>query len=338
MARVLVTATMDEDRRAVLREHARSGLVFVVSEDLPPEARPAAWTDADVVLCMGFPSEFPADGRSRARRLRLVQTLAAGVDHVPFDRIPEGAVVCSNAGAYSVSVAEHAFALLLAAAKDVVRDTEAIRRGTWDQEGIHASLRGSTLLVAGLGGIGREVARMGRGFGMRVLGLRQTPGPSSDADEVGTLEDLGSFASRADAVVLALPLTRGTEGLVDAGLLRRMKEDAILVNVGRGRLVVEDDLFEHLRVRPRFRAALDVWWTYPDGPTGRPFHRPFHELPNVVMTPHVAPFVPGQRREATEAALANVERFLRGEPPERIVDPRQYARAGPREAPVSRRT
>jgi glycerate dehydrogenase len=173
---------------------------------------------------------------------------------------------------------------------------------------------------------------------MRVLGIRRSPGPAAEADEVGPLEALPAFAARADVVVLALPLTRATEGLVDADLMRTMKEDAVLVNVGRGRLIVEDDLYEHLRTHPRFRAGLDVWWTYPDGKAGRPFHRPFHELPNVVMTPHVAPFVPGQRRAAVEAALANVSRFLRGEPPERVVDPREYARAAREEPPLARRT
>ena len=339
MARVLVTAPMDEDRRAALVAWSLDARADVtVLEDVPADDRDAAWARADVVVCMGFGSDFPADLRERARRLRFVQTLVAGIDHVPFHRLPPGAVVASNAGAYSVSVAEHAFALLLAAAKDVARDTEAIRRGVFDQEGTHKVLRGSTLLVVGLGGIGREVGRLGRAFGMRVLGIRRAAGPTPEADEVGSLDALPGFAARADAVVLALPLTRRTEGLVDSRLLRGMKEDAVLVNVGRGKLIVEDDLYEHLRGHPRFRVGLDVWWTYPDGKEGRPFHRPFHELPNVVMTPHVAPFVPGQRREAVEAALANVSRFLRGETPERIVDPSEYAGRPSEEPRLARRT
>jgi phosphoglycerate dehydrogenase-like enzyme len=127
-------------------------------------------------------------------------------------------------------------------------------------------------------------------------------------------------------VFLALPLTRATQGLVDRGFLTRMKEDAILVNIARGKLIVEDDLFEHLKARPRFRAALDTWWTYPDTTEGRPFHRPFQDLPNIVMTPHVAPFVAGQRGRAMEAALENVLRFLRGEKPHNLVDPSDYAK------------
>lgn len=336
MARVLFTMRMDAERREALASVGKDAIEPVILEDLPPDARQAAWSHADIVVCTGFPSEFPKDLAHRAGRLRMVQALVAGVDHLPFDRIPPGAIVCSNAGAYDVSVAEHAMTLLLAAAKDVARETDLIRRGVFEQDVEHRVLRGSTLLVVGLGGIGREVARLGRAFGMQVLGIRREGRPSPDAEEVGTLADLKAFAARADAIVLALPLTTATEGLLDASVLRAMKDDAILVNVGRGKLVVEDDLFEHLRSHPRFRAASDVWWTYPDGKLGRPFHRPFHELENVVMTPHVAPFVPGQRRGAMEAALANVLRLLRGEAPERIIDRREYRKEP--DSALSRRT
>jgi phosphoglycerate dehydrogenase-like enzyme len=128
----------------------------------------------------------------------------------------------------------------------------------------------------------------------------------------------------ADALVIALPLTAETEGLVDRTVLVAMKEDAILVNIARGKIIVEDDLYEHLRTHPRFRAALDVWWAYPDGKNGRPFHRPFHELPNMIMTPHVAFAIPEQRAHAMEEALENVGRFLRGLTPRNVVNASEY--------------
>ena len=110
-----------------------------------------------------------------------------------------------------------------------------------------------------------------------------------------------------------------------------MKDYGILVNIARGRILVEDDLFEHLKAHPKFRAALDVWWTYPDGTEGRPFHRPFHELSNVVMTPHIAFAIPNQRRRAMEAAVENVLRFLRGDRPHHVVDPAEYGSRGARD-------
>jgi len=324
MVHVLFTCPMDAERREALAARAGNAFEAVILEDLPAGQRDAAWSEADILVCVGFGSEIPEDLRTRAPRLRLIQTLVAGVDHLPFDRIPPSVRICGNAGAYNTSVAEHAMALLLAAAKDIPRSTEEIRAGTFDQGRVNVALEGSTLVVAGMGGIGTEVARLAKAFRMRVIGLTRDGRTVPPADEGGTLGDLPERASRADALVITLPLTRETRGLVDRRVLQGMKETAILVNVARGKIIVEDDLYEHLRAHPRFRAALDVWWTYPKGDVGRPFHRPFHELPNVVMTPHVAFAVPGQRRRAMEAALENVLRFLRGETPRNLVDRAEY--------------
>ena len=326
MARVLFIAPMDAERRAVAAKKSKGVFEPVILEDLPADQRDEAWATADVIVGMGFPREFPVDLREKARKVRMIQALVAGVDHLPFERFPPAVVVCSNAGAYGVPVAEHAMALLLAAAKDIPAQTDAIRRGIFDQSVTTKSLAGSTALILGMGGIGSEIAGRCKAFDMRVVGIARSGIPSGSADEVALLEDLPRFLPHADAVFLALPLTRTTEGLVDHRFLASMKEEAILVNIARGKLIVEDDLFEHLKSHPRFHAALDTWWTYPDGKEGRPFHRPFHELPNIVMTPHIAPSVPGQRGRAMEAALDNVIRFLRGKTPRNVVDPAEYER------------
>lgn len=330
MARVLFVAPMDADRRAVVESRAAGALEAVVLEDLTPEKRSLAWASAEVLVCTGFGSELPADLRKRAPRLRMIQALVAGVDHLPFDRLPASVVVCSNAGAYNVSVAEHAMALLLAAAKDIPARTDEIRRGVFDQGGMNKALAGSTVLVLGMGGIGSEIARRCQAFDMRVIGVARSPRSSAGAEIVG-LEDLPRVLPHADFVVLALPLTKATVGIMDRKALTAMKPNAVLVNIARGKLIAEDDLFEHLRAHPTFRAALDVWWTYPDSKRGRPFHRPFHELPNVVMTPHISFAIPDQRQWAMEAAVDNVLRFLRGEKPRNVVDPTEYAKPGLRD-------
>ena len=328
MARVLFSVPMDPERRAAVASRSVGGFEAVILEDLPPAERDAAWGAADVLVMMGFGSELPRDLASRAPRLRMVQTLVAGVDHLPFDRLPRTAIVCSNAGAYNVSVAEHAMALLLAAAKDVPARTDEIRRGIFDQSGMNKALAGSTVLVLGMGGVGTEIARRCKAFEMRVIGIARSATSGSVADETARIEDLPRLLPTADFVVLALPLTRATFGLVDRRFLEAMKPDAVLVNIARGKLIVEDDLFEHLRTHPAFRAALDVWWRYPDSKDGRPFRRPFHELPNFVMTPHVAFAIPTQRREAMDAALDNVLRFLRGDTPRNVIDHAEYIRPG----------
>lgn len=326
MARVLFACPMDADRRGAVAAKSPGAFEAVILQDLPTPAVREAWSDAAVLVSEGFSPEIPEDLGSRAPDLKMIQIVLAGVNHVPFDRIPPGVLLCGNAGAYNTSVAEHALALLLAAAKDIPRFTEEIRRGTFDQAPMGKALEGSTVVVAGMGGIGTEVARLCKAFRARVIGLTRSGRPSPPADEGGTLDDLPRLAPRADFLVIALPLTTATEGLVDAEVLRAMKDDAVLVNIARGKIVVEDALYEHLRDHPAFQAALDVWWTYPRGKSGRPFTRPFHELPNVVMTPHHAYAIPAQRRRAMEHALDNVVRFLRGERPRNVVDVAEYDR------------
>lgn len=324
MARVLFACPMDAERRAVLAEKNRGAFEAVIVEDLPASARDAAWSDADVVVTMGFGRELPRDLAARAPHLRMLQTLVAGVDHLPYRTFPRSLLVCGNAGAYNTSVGEHAMALLLAAAKDIPQRTREIIAGTFDQAAPSKALAGATVLILGMGGIGALVAGVCKAFRMHVVGVSRNGVVVPPADEGGRLEDVPRLLPRADYVVVALPLTVSTKGLVDRAFLSAMKEDAILVNIARGKIVVEDDLYEHLRSHPKFRAALDVWWVYPEGTSGRPFHRPFHELPNVVMTPHNANAIPGQRRWALEAALDNVLRFLRGETPRNVVNVTEY--------------
>ena len=324
MARVLFTCPMDASRRRVLAERNDGTFEAVVLDDVPEPERPAAWAGADVLVTTGFGREFPKDLETRAPRLRMIQTLVAGVDHLPYESIPRSVLVCGNAGAYNISVGEHTMALLLGAAKDLPQRNREIAEGVFDQEASSKALADATVLVLGMGGIGTTVAAACKAFRMHVVGVSRTGAAVPPADEGGRLEDLPRLLPRADYVVIALPLTARTKSLVDGRFLAAMKEDAVLVNVARGRIVDEDALYEHLRTHPRFRAALDVWWVYPAGKAGRPFHRPFHELPNVVMTPHNANAIPAQRGWAMEAALDNVGRFLRGEAPQHVVNVTEY--------------
>lgn len=324
MARVLFTCPMNAERRAALAAKNAGAFEAVILEDLPGADREGAWADTDVLVTMGFGREIPFDLAALAPRLRMVQTLVAGVDHLPYKSIPKSVLVCGNAGAYNTSVGEHTMALLLAAAKDIPQRTREIASGIFDQNASSKALSGATALILGMGGIGTTVAGICKAFDMHVIGVGRSGRLVPPADEAASLADLSRVLPRADYVVIALPLTRETKGLVDYAFLAAMREDAVLVNVARGKIVVEDDLFEHLKGHPKFRAALDVWWVYPSGTKGQPFRRPFGELPNVIMTPHNANAIPEQRRWSMEAAIENVLRFLRGETPRNVVNVSEY--------------
>ena len=283
---------------------------------------------AEAYLCSGFSREFPEDPAAYGN-LRFVQTVLAGVDHVPFARLPPHVVFCGNAGAYNTALAEHAFALLLAAAKRVVLHATNIRNQEFSQDLAGKQLRGSILGVVGLGGIGKEVVRLGRAFGMRVVGITRRGTSDIPVDFVGGPQDLIRVLEESDFVVIAVPHTKETHNLITANELNRMKRDAVLVNIARGEIVREEDLFEHLRTVPSFTAASDVWWRYPRG-AGYPFSFAFHALPNFFGTPHVAWNVPPQRMVALHAAVDNLEAWLDGRPLRNVSDPIDYTEGSSR--------
>ncbi len=324
---VLLAVPMPEERRRIALERLRPLAEVLVRSDLSDEELARRAPEIDVLVTGGFPRDIPEAVWPRMTRLRLLQTLAAGVDHLPYDRIPARVTICSNAGAHRIAIAEHSMALLLAAAKNVVRHTEAIRAGKFLQDLMGKSVRDKTLGVIGLGGIGGEAARLSVGLGMRAVGINRHGRSDAPVAWCGTIADLDRLLGESDFVLLSIPLTRHTLGIIGARELGLMKRDAVLINIARGNLIRERDLYEHLTANPRFVAALDVWWVYPKG-EGRPFTEPFHELPNVVMTPHVAWAVPEQSARSLEAALENVVRVLRGEPPRNVVDREEYAFGG----------
>jgi len=280
--------------------------------------------DAEILLVRGWRGQFPLGTMAGMRRLELVQGLFAGVDHLPWEEIPANATVCSNAGAQADAVAEHALALILAAAKRIPFHDAAVREGRFPQEVRSRRLEGLTLGILGYGHIGRSVAVRAKAFGMRILALNRTGGGEGPVDTWLREDEALRLAAESDVVVCCLPLTKRTEGTIGGVFLAAMRPEAILVNISRGKVIDEDALFEHLRTHPEFTAALDVWWRYPREEGDRPYARPFHELPNVVMTPHVAFSATDNAERVLAHALENVSRHLRGEPIRNVAQREEY--------------
>jgi phosphoglycerate dehydrogenase-like enzyme len=234
-------------------------------------------------------------------RLKVVQTLTAGVDHVR-DEVPEGVLLCNGRGIHNASTAELALTLTLASLRGVpgfVRDQD---QGRWDA-GWRVSLADRTVLVLGYGDIGRDIERRLLPFEVEVLRVARTA-----RDGVHGLEDLPDLLPRADVVILILPGTSETRGLVDAGFLASMKDGALLVNVARGSVVVTDDLVAALR-SGRLWAALDV-----TDPEPLPPEHPLWAEPQVLITPHVGGATPAMWPRAYRLVREQLGRFAAGEP------------------------
>jgi phosphoglycerate dehydrogenase-like enzyme len=238
----------------------------------------------------------------------------AGLDRETLDRV----AVTTSSGVHAVPLAEFAVLGLLAVAKDLPGMAAAQRARSWPT--VRRPLRelhGQTLVLVGLGEIGREVARLGKALGMRTVGVRRSPGaPPPFTDEVHGADRLPALAGRADAMVVSLPLTRQTAGLLGRATIQRLPPGCIVVNIGRGRVVDEAALIDALRERRIAGAVLDVFATEPLPPDS-----PLWTLPNVLVSPHGAALSEHENQRIVELFVANLRRFLDGAPLAHRVEP-----------------
>jgi phosphoglycerate dehydrogenase-like enzyme len=251
---------------------------------------------------------------------------AAGIDFALSPKVLAGDFLITKiTGVYDAPVAEVTLGLIIAAAKRLPtyfaaqREGHWLRAATWDAQQAQRDqpqlLRGKTVGMIGFGASGAALAAALRAIGMRVLGVRRDPKPDPRADAMYPASALGDVLAEADYVVLTLPLTPTTEGIIGAREIARMKPTAWLVNVGRGRLVDDDALIAALESGRIAGACLDVFTREPL-PEGHPYYR----LPNVIMTPHIAGAFPELNDIDRDYFLDLLRRFLAGEPFPATVD------------------
>ncbi|MGK5112097.1 MULTISPECIES: 2-hydroxyacid dehydrogenase [unclassified Geodermatophilus] len=250
----------------------------------------------------------PQDGFVEALpRLRLVQLLSAGAERFA-GRLPDGVVLCNARGAHTPSTAEWIMAAVLAAQRglpELVREQAA---GRWTPV-TYRSLVGARVLVVGAGDIGRTVGAMMAPFDVELTYVARTA-----REGVHGTDELPRLLPQADVVVVIVPVTPGTAGLVDAAFLAAMPDGALLVNAARGVVVDTGALLAELRAG-RLRAALDV-----TDPEPLPEGHPLWEAPGLLLTPHVAGMVPETNERAAAAVVAQVRRVLAGKPLQNVVD------------------
>ena len=291
--------------------HGEEGFERTLEQD---ERFAALVAGAEVLF--GIPAESPerlAWAVRTAPALRFVQATSAGAGQqvrraelTPAEL--ERVTFSSASGVHAVPLAEWSIFGLLAFAKGLPR----LRRDTAARAWAHyptTELRGQTLLVVGVGAIGLEVARLASAFGMRVIGVKRNTGQElPHVDALHPPEQLRELVADADGIVVTLPLTNETRGLIDPETIERMRDGAVFVNVGRGRVVDEDALIDALRSGKLAGAALDVTAREPLPPES-----PLWTMENVILSPHTAALSWHENERIVELFAENLRRYLRGD-------------------------
>jgi phosphoglycerate dehydrogenase-like enzyme len=277
---------------------------------------PQAAAEADILVSNHWRAEYPP-----APRIRLVQSVATGVELFDLAALPQGAAVCNSFG-HETAIAEYVVMVWLAVHHRLFEISGEFRkdgswRSSWVESGApHGEVRGSTLGIVGYGRVGREVARRAVPFGARILAANRTlREPEPGVERVYPMAELDHMLPECDTVALCTALGPETAGLIDAHRLALMKPTAFLINIARGQIADEDALYAALRDGRIGGAALDVWWQYPTAaePRRRGSRHPFHELPNVIVTPHNSGWTTGMVRRRWDEVAENLRRFAAGE-------------------------
>jgi phosphoglycerate dehydrogenase-like enzyme len=319
---LVVTFPMEAAARAAVAGTLGDAGRAVFLADLEGEARAEALRNAGALLCRNTAKELSEDELPLIAGARLLQFFTAGVDFIPLSKLPPGLPVAANRGAFAEPMAEHALAMALAAAKRLLVEHQAVARGEFNQFVQNRMLAGGVCGILGFGGVGAALARLARGIGMKAHALNRSGATDEAVDWIGGLDRLDDLLAASDVLAICAPLTPATEGLIDARALRRMKPDAILVNLARGELVVEAELYAHLKANPRFTACLDAWWVEPVRHGQFRMDHPFTDLPNVIASPHNS--AQAGRSAALRRAVENCRRALLGEPPLHLVGADEY--------------
>lgn len=308
---VLHAGDMPPGIAAVADEPRLTSIRYATAEQLP-EALPGA----NALFVWDLFSEALAGAWGKADSLEWVHAATAGVNHLMFPASVHSDVTITNSrGVFDEPIAEYVLGLVLAFAKDLGTTLDLQHRREWHHRETER-VGNRTALVAGTGPIGRAIARQLTAIGMQVTGVgRVAKADDPDFGRVVASTDLHEVLPDADYIVLAAPLTDATRGMIDAAALQHMRPSARVINVGRGDLVVQDDLVAALQHETIAGAALDVFAEEP-----LPKDSPLWHLPNSIVSPHMSGDVVGWREELVRLFQDNLDRFLDGRELRNVVD------------------
>lgn len=321
---ILVTIPFTPEHRAQLSAMV-PGAEIVYAK--PNDAACEQIAKAEIIL-----GKLPPDRLKSASRLKWLQLNSSGAEAYCAEGVlPPGVILTNATGAYGLAISEYVLGLVLELNYNLHQYRDNQRQCLWERTGPVHLLAASTALVVGLGDIGSAFAAKMKAMGSHVIGIRRTPSEKPDfVDELYLSQQLDELLPRADVVVLCLPNSPATQGLMNEARLYRMKKSAILVNVGRGKAVCTDDLCRVLAAGYLKGCALDV-----TDPEPLPPGHSLWAFENVVITPHISgEFLIAETLDTVvKIALDNLDAYLQGKPLKNLVDFQTGYRAQVRSAP-----
>ena len=319
MINIVVTFKVDDQQRKLI-ESSMKNVDIKYLKDYDENRYLNLLKEADVLLAWNPSWELKTIKINSLTNIKFVQLLSAGYDHVDFSMFPQECKIASNNGAYAEPMAEHILAMILSLAKKLFINHKKLSEGEFNQLSVNVSIKDSIIGILGLGGIGKKTAKLLRPFGSKIYALNSSGKTEERVEFIGTLNDLDFILENSDIVIISLPLIDETKNLIDKKELKLMKPNAILVNVARGQIINEADLYEHLKTHPDFYAGIDAWWVEPFTEGAFKLNYPFFNLPNILGSPHNSAIVPGSLEQGLKCAIENINLYLNKKKPEHIIN------------------
>ncbi|WKV09812.2 D-2-hydroxyacid dehydrogenase [Thermoanaerobacterium sp. CMT5567-10] len=260
--------------------------------------------NAEVLVC--FDGDADAEFIHNAENLKWIHLLSAGADAMPFDVLKERKIILTNSkGVHKYQISEQVLGYMLLFERGLNYFIRKQMNREWNKSVRVSELYGKTVCILGVGSIGEEIARIAREFGMKTIGVRKSGNMSKFIDEMYTNENMIFAVSKADYVICVLPLTDETYHLLSKDFFKNMKNDAVFINIGRGKVVDESSLIDALKNKTIRGAALDV---FEEEPLSK--ESPLWDMENVIITPHTAGISPHYMERGIEIIKHNIKAYL----------------------------
>lgn len=311
---LLIKQCDNDGRLALVAKFLDTDWQILVADERDSRAFEAAVTQTDALISMDWRWDIDTP------KLKLLQLPGAGTDAIQFAKLAPSTTVC-NVFEHDIGIAEYVMAGMLEMTLGLRAMDQALRQDRWTGSYLcgprHGELFGQTLGIVGYGRIGHEVARRARAFGMRVIACSRTAKSNDEfAERVDDMSQFERLLQEADFVVVAAPLSDTTRELFDTATFAQMKSNAVIINVARGAIIEEAALYSALKSKRIAGAVIDTWYHYPKQgeDSGRPSKLPFHELANIIMTPHASGWTHNLTVRRCQGIAGNLNRLARGEP------------------------